>query len=451
MMSALTRKDLNTEEWFQTDFSFLKTLNGLLRPQKSDWLRSYRANAATAASQMGFPSKKEDLWRRLNLKDLPVTELTLGFQGEPTRQNTNGTLSEKDLCRKGLSGYLAAGPDGSINIFSNDVLKNNIIFCDLKAAEQFAPQILESFLGRLIKPEENKFTCMVAGLAQYGAFLYVPKGVRIDHPLYFSQESVNINQVGLSQTLVILEAGAEITFVRRMSSPQKKGKLLQVGTTEIHLGVGAKCTFVEMIDWGQDVWEISQDKARLARNAELYWLVGSMGGYYKKKHLDIELAGQNSQCTTEAFSLSLEKQRTELDTRTWHLAADTKSNLLLKNVLLNESETIWRGLVHVARKAIRSDGYQSNRNLVLSEGAKVESIPALEILTDDVRCSHGSATGQMDPEELFYLQARGMDEQVAQGLLIEGFLVPVIDDFPEGLVRKEILRLLKKSGINTSI
>ncbi len=426
------------------EFKFIPSADAILRPQKSAILRAYRKNALIEYRKNAFPSIKEDLWKKFDLYEFRINGLELAGSKEKGSRSNDQKVSTIDFKKMGVGAYLQGSPNRAILHLSADFSTKGIVFTDLASAEQDHPELLEKVVGKLIKSNENKFTSLVAALAQYGAFLFVPSGVKIERPIIFEQNHANSMQVGLSQLIIFVGQNAEVTFVHHMSSNNDKADPLQINTTEIYLESDAKCSFHEVIDSGGRVVEISQERARLEKNAELNWIVGSLGNRYEKRILDIELVGQNSKCHTMSFSFSKENQRTEFDTRTWHLAPDTTSNLILKNVLIDKSETTWRGMIHVAQNAIKSDGYQANRNLVLNKNVKVESVPGLEILTDDVRCSHGSTTSGIDQEEMFYLQSRGIPDLEAQKLIVEGFVAPIIDQYPEGFVRDETKNAFQK-------
>jgi Fe-S cluster assembly protein SufD len=173
------------------------------------------------------------------------------------------------------------------------------------------------------------------------------------------------------------------------------GQSLHAGIVEIRVGPRANLRFVELQSWGEHIWNFTHERARVERDGTLEWIFGSIGSHLTKNFTDLDLVGPGATGKMSGFYFTDHDQHLDHDTQQNHLAPNTTSDLLFKGALLGESRSVWQGMIYVAPKAIKTDGYQANRNLVLGSQARADSIPGLEILADDVRCTHGATVGNV--------------------------------------------------------
>ena len=166
------------------------------------------------------------------------------------------------------------------------------------------------------------------------------------------------------------------------------------------------------------------------QNGELSWIFGALGSHLTKSFTSVDLAGSGATAKVSGFYFADADQHLDMDTEQNHLAPNTTSDLLYKGAVTGAARSVWQGNIYVAPGANGTDGYQANRNLILSTKARADSIPGLEILADDVKCTHGATVGKVDPEQIFYLQCRGLDENEAKHLIVEGFFEPIMERIP---------------------
>jgi Fe-S cluster assembly protein SufD len=203
----------------------------------------------------------------------------------------------------------------------------------------------------------------------------------------------------------------------------------------------ATLRLVELQSWGSNVWNFTHERARVEQGANLDWVFGGMGSHLTKSFMTVDLLGEGSVGKMSGFYFADGIQHLDHDTQQNHLAPHTTSDLLFKGALLGRSRSVWQGMIYVAHGAEKADGYQANRNLILSKEARADSIPGLEILADDVRCTHGATVGQLDAEEIFYLLSRGIPREEAERVVVDGFFDPIMQRIPfEGVQRR--LRLV---------
>ncbi len=202
------------------------------------------------------------------------------------------------------------------------------------------------------------------------------------------------------------------------------------------MGPAASLRFVELQSLGNKTWNITHERAQVDRDASLDWIFGAMGSRLTKNFSDLDLIGTGASGRMSGFYFTDRQQHLDHDTQQNHLAPHTTSDLLFKGALKGNSRSVWQGMIYVAPGAQKTDGYQANRNLVLSPGARADSIPGLEILADDVRCTHGATVGKIDPELVFYLRSRGLPIGEAERLVVEGFFEPIMERIPFDGVRE---------------
>jgi Fe-S cluster assembly protein SufD len=290
-------------------------------------------------------------------------------------------------------------------------------------------------LGQIVKPEEGKFAALTAALGRNGVFVYVPRGVQVEQPLHSIVWTPGAGLAHFSHLLIYLEEGASLTYVHETASPDDEEPSLHGGIVEIHVGAGANLRFVELQSLGRGVWNFTHERARVERDASLDWIFGAVGSRLTKNFSDLDLTGAGASGRMSGFYFADGEQHLDHDTQQNHLAPHTASDLLFKGALKGRSRSVWQGMIYVAPDAQGTDGYQANRNLILSEHARADSIPGLEILADDVRCTHGATVGKIDPELIFYLQSRGIPQAEAERLIVEGFFDPIMQRIPFDGVR----------------
>ena len=213
------------------------------------------------------------------------------------------------------------------------------------------------------------------------------------------------------------------------------------------MGQQANFRFVELQSLGRHVWNFTHERVLVDRDGHLDWIFGAIGGNLTKNFAEIDLISSGAVGKMSGFYFTDKDQHLDYDSQQNHLAANTTSDLLFKGALVDESRSVWQGMIYVAPGADKTDGYQANRNLLLSKQARADSIPGLEILANDVRCTHGATVGKIDAEQIFYLMARGISRQDAEKLIVEGFFDPIMQRIPfEGVKHRFQKAIADKMG-----
>lgn len=415
------------------DFSFAETD----RAAGGAALETYRTRAFDAFKRLALPVSTEEAWRRTDIHTLPVDAFKLP---RPDAYLDLPAVPEsllKPLVADQHGGQIVMLPGGVKVDLDEKIAQKGVIFTDLQTAIEKHPDLVAKMLGQSVNVEEGKFSALVGAFAQNGVVLYVPKGVSIEEPLHSVLWGPGENLAHVSHLLVWIDDGASATYVHESASPTElRTNSMHAGIVEIKVGNDANFKFVELQSWGEHVWNFSHERVRVERGGNLDWIFGAVGSRLTKNFSELDLAGEGASGRMSGFYFTDGSQHLDHDTQQNHLAPHTTSDLLFKGALKGKSRSVWQGMIYVAPGAQKTDGYQANRNLVLSEGARADSIPGLEILADDVRCTHGATVGKLEAEPLFYLESRGIPPADAERVMVEGFFDPIMQRIPFEGVRE---------------
>jgi Fe-S cluster assembly protein SufD len=298
-------------------------------------------------------------------------------------------------------------------------------------------ELLEAQLGSLV-PSEDPFVARNEASWTDGVLVHVPRGVRVAEPIRIE---VPVDSSGTAigwRTLVVLEEGAEAEVWEHWSSPDDEVDAILNTVVELSVGQAATLRYVNTQDISEAAWIFSSQRAQVERDGHIDWAALGFGSGGGKVRMETKLAGPGSEARVTGGYAGGPGQHLDFDTIQEHAAPNTNSDLAFRGVLAAGSTAVWRGMIKVDPGAQQTDAFQESRNLLLSTDAHADAIPGLEILADDVRCTHAAAIAQIDKEQLFYLTSRGLDPAAAKTLIIEGFLESLVERLAEGPVRDEI-------------
>jgi Fe-S cluster assembly protein SufD len=410
-----------------------------------EFLRQYREGAWQAYRNLAMPTTADEPWRRTDIRRLKADIFRLPNIKAAEGMSKVPVELLQPLVSEQHGGQIILKPGGSQIVLDEKLEKQGVIFTDLRTAGREYPEILENILGDVVKPDEGKFAALAATFAENGVLVYVPKGIQVEHPLHSILWGPGSELAYFSHVLIWLEEGAAVTYVHEAaSSTEPEGQALHAGLVEIKVGEGANLRFVELQSWGEHVWNFNHKRAQVNNDGNLDWVFVAVGSRLTKDFSDLDLVGEGAVGRMSGFYFTDGKQHLDHDTQQNHMAVNTNSDLLFKGALKGKSRSVWQGMIYVAPGAQKTDGYQANRNLVLSKQARADSIPGLEILADDVRCSHGATVGKIDPDELFYLRSRGIPLLEAERLIVEGFFNPVMQRIPFDGVKDRLHQIIAR-------
>ena len=281
-------------------------------------------------------------------------------------------------------------------------------------------------LGSLVKPDD-KFRAHNAAAWEHGLLVHVPAGVELEKPLYLRVASSAPGGSLFWRVLVVAEPGSRFTLVQELTSADEELETYANGVVEVVVRDGAKAEIVNVQRLSTKTWLFASCHARIERDAELDWVEGGFGSAKGKTWIQNDLADRGASSRVTGAYFADGAQHLDYDTYQLHAAPDTTSDFAFKGALRDTAATVWRGMIRVEEGAQKTNAYQENRNLLLSKTATANSIPGLEILANDVRCTHGATLSQVDREQLFYLMARGLPRSEAERLIVRGFFQDVLD------------------------
>jgi Fe-S cluster assembly protein SufD len=412
-------------------------------------LKEYRQRAWDAYQRLQLPTTKDEPWRRTDLRSLPASSFRLPKEGAYKDLPPVPDELLKPLVSDQHGGQIILMPGGVRIKLDPALAKKGVIFTDFQTAAREHADLLEKMIGDVVRAEEGKFAALAGALGRNGVLLYVPKGLQVEDPLHSILWGPGADLAHISHILVWVDEGASVTYVHEAASPaEADAQSMHAGIVEVKVGDGANLRFVELQSWGENVWNFSHERAQVGRDANLDWIFGAIGSRLTKNFSDLDLVGQGATGRMSGFYFTDGTQHLDHDTQQNHMAPHTTSDLLFKGALTDKSRSVWQGMIYVAPGAQKTDGYQANRNLVLSKEARADSIPGLEILADDVRCTHGATVGKIEEEPLFYLRTRGLPEKEAERLMVEGFFDPIMQRIPFEGVRGRFQKAIEEKTAN---
>ena len=392
-----------------------------------DWAREGRQQAWERFESLPMPARTEQAWRFTSLGKM---DLDAYLAPRPVSSATREQLISRSVGNERTAGRM---------IFANDHLLDRRVHAAELAAAGVIWKPLESAWqehGDLLRPHfmtqeamlgSRKFAALHRAYVRNGTFLYVPRNVEVALPLEVFHWLSGADGSTFPHTLIIAEAGSKVTLVDYFESDRAEETGFACAVNDLIVGPGAKVTYLCSQNWSEKTVSFQINATTVERDAAALSLHLNLGASYARLESLSRLAGAGGRSDMLAATVAEEAQEFDQRTLQDHLEPHTTSDLLYKNALADTSKTIFAGLIRVEPKAQHTDAYQKVRNLMLSDEAEANSMPGLEILADEVRCTHGATSGHIDAEELFYLLARGIDQKTAQELIVQGFLAEVLE------------------------
>ena len=381
---------------------------------RSELLERYRA--------LPLPSTKDEHWR--------FTDLA-GFDPDTwTANGAVGIAAAPSLLDMDVAGAAYVG-EGGIEI---EHAPEGIRFEPLPEDHE----LLYSLVGF-----EEKFAAHNAAMWKHGLLVHVPRGVVVEKPLYVRIANAVEGGSLFWRLLVVAEPESRFALIEEYASVSPELASYSNAAVEIVVQQGAKVEYVSVQNLSLKTWHFASHHGRVERDGELDWVAGGFGSAKGKVRIQNDLAGPGATSRVTGAYFADGTQHLDYDTFQEHMAPNTTSDFAFKGALRDSSRTVWRGMIRVEEGAQKTNAYQENRNLLLSKTAHADSIPGLEILANDVRCTHGATLGQVDREQLFYLMSRGLNRAEAERLIVRGFFQDVLDRVELGPVRDALSAALE--------
>lgn len=410
--------------------------------QEPEWMLNLRLEAWRTFESLPWPAPTDESWRRTRLTGFSLDKFTPvvldGQADAPVTEMLRHELDEMD------SASSLVFQDGVvIDRKANDELAaQGVIFTDLRQALQEHSELVQRyFMTEVVKPDHNKFTALHAALWDTGAFVYVPKNVKVELPLQVILHQARAGVGGYHHTLLVADEGAEVTLVDDLVGG-KDG--LQSAVVELYLHNNSVVRYMNLQDYEHSTWNFLTGRAHMKRDADLRWIQVSWGSRLTKAFLDVDLVEPGGHAELLGIYFPTGRQHIDHQTLQIHRAPDCFSDLLFNGALKDKSRSVYMGVIRVHPGAQKTDAYQRNGNLILDGTARADSIPGLEIEADDVRCTHAATAAQVEDEYVFYLMARGLTRAQAERMIVQGFFQAVLDRVPVESVVTKLERVIER-------
>ncbi len=407
-----------------------------------DWFREQQSEAWKQFELLRSPTRKDQLWRFSNVDLLDLSPFKFGgILGDDER----AAILDQSRGLDEVAARLIFAGDQLIHrdVVSEQLKKRGVIFQPLeRAMVEHADLFRKYFMSQPAVLGSAKFAALHQALVSSGTFLYVPRGVEIETPIEIFHWLYGENASVFPHLLLVADELAKVTVIESFRSVDRHLAGFACGVNDLIAGPGAKVTYVAAQTWGENVRALQMNTTTVDHDASAMSLNLHLGGRYSRFESLSRLIGDGARSDLLAVAVATNEQEFDARTLQDHVSAHTASDLLYKNALENRARCTFGGLIRVEPHAHFTDAYQKVRNLLLSDDAEANSMPGLEILADNVRCTHGATSGQIDEDELFYLRSRGIPIPVAQRLIVSGFLNEVIRRLDQPAIENALQRLI---------
>jgi Fe-S cluster assembly protein SufD len=408
------------------------------------WLTKRRENGKTQFETLPSPTAKDERWRFASVGKLDIDDYA------PTVSTSQEKLAKLDARSSLVSeraGSLVYVDDHAARFepITDELAAQGVIYLPIAEAIAEHPELMEKyFLQESTELGSEKFFGLHAAHVRAGAVLYVPRGVEIEQPFVNYYWTSGARAAVFPHTLIIAEDNAKAAVVDVFFSDTLENEALNIAVANIHAGNGTNVFRKVVQDWNEKTVSFQLDTTVAGRDAQVKNVAVNIGAERARYEAQTRIEGPGAD--VKMYSLTVAEESQEFDQRTYqiHNAPNAVSDLLYKNALLDNSRTIFSGLIKVAEGAQQTDAYQTNRNLLLDPTADVNSMPGLEILANDVKCSHGATTGNVDEDELFYMMSRGISKRTAMQLMVFGFFEEVIEKVASDELAENLRHLIHK-------
>ncbi|WP_438431850.1 Fe-S cluster assembly protein SufD [Gorillibacterium sp. sgz500922] len=403
-----------------------------------EWLTASRLEALALAGELELPRLEKtriDRWNWSSIglpadikQTLAAAELSALLPSEEHRANAIVQKGSATVHRELAAEWKNLG----------------VIFTDLATAVREHEALVRPYLMKAVAADEHRLTALHAALWNGGVFLYVPKNVAVDIPLYalFAAESAANPLV--PHVLIVAEEGSSVSYVEQYQGASADGEQVVPTVAEVYAAAGAQVRFASIHNLGSSVIDAAYRRADLAKDARVEWVIGEMNAGGTISDTTSRLNGSGSSADAKVICVGNGEQRMNLTTRNVHIGKATESDMSTRAVMRESSTAIINGITKIEKGATGANGQQAEKVLMLSPTARGDANPILLIDEDDVKAGHAASVGQVNPEQIFYLMSRGLTKQEAERLVIYGFLAPVVAEIPIPELEKQFRLLVER-------
>ncbi|MFC2602647.1 MAG: Fe-S cluster assembly protein SufB [Treponema sp.] len=434
------RYEENENDYYRIENGLTADIVKKLSKEKGDpeWMRDFRLKSLEIYNQLGVPEWGPSI-DGLNIENIATyVRLNVKMQGDwdsvpQDIKDTFEKLGIPEAERKSLAG-VGAQFDSEL-VYHNvrdEVAKQGVVYSDFESAlksDEWGGMIKEHFMT-LVPPKDHKFAALHGAVWSGGSFVYVPKGVHLSFPL---QSYFRLNAKGAGQfehTLIIVDEGADLHFIEGCSAPKYNVANLHAGCVELFVAKNARLRYSTIENWSKNMYNLNTKRARVEENGVIEWISGSFGSHVSYLYPESDLVGRGARAEFTGITFAGSGQSLDTGAKMVHLAPDTSSLITTKSVSKGGGEGYFRSAIYIAKEAERSKTSVSCASLMLDSESRSDTIPAMEILNDNVDVGHEAKIGRISSDAIFYLMSRGIGEDEARSMIVSGFANPVSKELP---------------------
>jgi len=434
------RYDESDKDYYRIESGLTPEIISKISDEKGDpdWMREFRLKSLEMYNHLRVPEWGPSI-SGLNIADIatyvrPKTNMSGNWEDVPQDiKDTFEKLGIPEAERKSLAG-VGAQFDSEL-VYHNvqdEVAKQGVIYMGFEEAlksEEWGPMVKEYFMT-LVTPKDHKFAALHGAAWSGGSFVYVPKGVHLSFPL---QSYFRLNAKGAGQfehTLIIVDEDADLHFIEGCSAPKYNEANLHAGCVELFVKRGAHLRYSTIENWSKNMYNLNTKRARVEENASIEWVSGSFGSHVSYLYPESDLVGRNAKAEFTGITFAGNGQNLDTGAKMVHLAPNTTSLITTKSISKGGGFSTYRSAIYVDKKATGSKASVSCESLMLDSESRSDTIPAMEVFTDDCDIGHEAKIGRISNEAIFYLMSRGISEDEARSMIVSGFANPVSKELP---------------------
>ena len=434
------RYEENENDYYRIENGLTADIVKKLSKEKGDpeWMLEFRLKSLEIYNQLRVPEWGPSI-DGLNIENIatyvrPNVKMQGDWDSVPQDiKDTFEKLGIPEAERKSLAG-VGAQFDSEL-VYHNvrdEVAKQGVVYSDFESAlksDEWGGMIKEHFMT-LVPPKDHKFAALHGAVWSGGSFVYVPKGVHLSFPL---QSYFRLNAKGAGQfehTLIIVDEGADLHFIEGCSAPKYNVANLHAGCVELFVAKNARLRYSTIENWSKNMYNLNTKRARVEENGVIEWISGSFGSHVSYLYPESDLVGRGARAEFTGITFAGSGQSLDTGAKMVHLAPDTTSLITTKSVSKGGGEGYFRSAIYIAKEAERSKTSVSCASLMLDSESRSDTIPAMEILNDNVDVGHEAKIGRISSDAIFYLMSRGISEDEARSMIVSGFANPVSKELP---------------------
>lgn len=434
------RYEENENDYYRIENGLTADIVKKLSKEKGDpeWMRDFRLKSLEIYNQLRVPEWGPSI-DGLSIENIatyvrPNVKMQGDWDSVPQDiKDTFEKLGIPEAERKSLAG-VGAQFDSEL-VYHNvrdEVAKQGVVYSDFESAlksDEWGGMIQEHFMT-LVPPKDHKFAALHGAVWSGGSFVYVPKGVHLSFPL---QSYFRLNAKGAGQfehTLIIVDEGADLHFIEGCSAPKYNVANLHAGCVELFVAKNARLRYSTIENWSKNMYNLNTKRARVEENGVIEWISGSFGSHVSYLYPESDLVGRGARAEFTGITFAGSGQSLDTGAKMVHLAPDTTSLITTKSVSKGGGEGYFRSAIYIAKEAERSKTSVSCASLMLDSESRSDTIPAMEILNDNVDVGHEAKIGRISSDAIFYLMSRGISEDEARSMIVSGFANPVSKELP---------------------